>query len=232
MRHGFVCRFGACDIPLVPTLFDFKLYAQLRLIGSFNKGFLELCSLKQMVHLKKLCAVFVWGGLYRLCACIVQKVCIFKFCHIKRKNSVIGPSVVTGSIAVDALSGLYRGLRHEGTTFPFAELRRALPIMRSCEIQRPDRRPDAIGVTGIVTVRIAVAVAIREIGCRDDVQRLPQRCLLFRTYGVLYRRFESFCIGFAQIFNECHQLINFKHNARVFVEICRNRFGHILQFIL
>ena len=92
---------------------------------------------------------------------------------------MIAPSVVTGNIAVDALSGLYRGLRHEGTTFPFAELHRALPIMYSCEIQRPDRRPDAIGVTGIVAVRIAVAVAIREIGCRDDVQRLPQGVYFF-----------------------------------------------------
>jgi len=87
---------------------------------------------------------------------------------------VIAPSVVTGSIAVDALAGLYRGLRHEGTTFPFAELHRALPIMHSCEIQRPDDGTNAIGVAGIVAVRIAVAVDIREIGCRDDEQRLPQ----------------------------------------------------------
>ena len=92
---------------------------------------------------------------------------------------MIAPSVVTGSIAVDALSGLYRSFRHEGTTFPFAELHWTLPIMCSCEIQRPDSRPDAIGVAGIVAVRIAVAVDIREIGRRDDEQRLPQGVYCF-----------------------------------------------------
>ena len=92
---------------------------------------------------------------------------------------MIAPSVVTGNIAVDALSGLYRSFRHEGTTFPFAELHRALPIMCSCEIQRPDNGTNAIGVAGIVAVRIAVAVDIREIGCRDDEQRLPQGVYFF-----------------------------------------------------
>jgi hypothetical protein len=43
---------------------------------------------------------------------------------IENKNSVIVSSVVTGNIAVDALSGLYRSFRYEGTAFPFAELRR------------------------------------------------------------------------------------------------------------
>ena len=45
---------------------------------------------------------------------------------------MIAPSVVTGSIAVDALSGLYRGLRHEGTAFPFAELH--LEFYPSCAV--------------------------------------------------------------------------------------------------
>ena len=93
---------------------------------------------------------------------------------------MIAPSVVTGSIAVDALSGLYRSFRHEGTAFPFAELHpEFLSIMCSCEIQRPDDGTNAIGVAGIVAVRIAVAVDIREIGCRDDEQRLPQGIYCF-----------------------------------------------------
>lgn len=57
-------------------------------------------------------------------------------------------------------------------------------------------------------------------------------CLLFRTCSGLRRCFESFRVGFSQVLDVGHQLINFKHNARVFVEICRNCFGHILQFIL
>lgn len=51
--------------------------------------------------------------------------------------------------------------------------------MHSCEIQRPDDGTNAIGVAGVVAVRIAVAVDIREIGCRDDEQRLPQGIYCF-----------------------------------------------------
>ena len=55
--------------------------------------------------------------------------------------------------------------------------------MCSCEIQRPDDRTNAIGVAGIVAVRIAVAVDIREIGRRDDEQRLPQ-CVYVYCFGL------------------------------------------------
>ena len=50
---------------------------------------------------------------------------------------------------------------------------------------------DAIRVAGTVAVRIAVAVHVGEIGCRDDVQRLPQ----YRLITVL----RSFQLWFFQL---------------------------------
>ena len=59
--------------------------------------------------------------------------------------------------------------------------------MHSCEIQRPDDGTNAIGVAGVVAVRIAVAVDIREIEHERgitaeyliDEQRLPQGIYCF-----------------------------------------------------
>ena len=104
-------------------------------------------------------------------------------------------------------------------------------IMCSCEIQRPDDGTNAIGIAGIVAVRIAVAVDVREIGCRDDVQRLPS-VLLFglnflRCCGFLRSGLEPLCVRLPQVLDMGNQLVNLKHNSRLLVEICRNGFGNI-----
>lgn len=58
------------------------------------------------------------------------------------------------------------------------------------------------------------------------------RCLLFQTCSGLRRCLESFCVRLPQVLDVGHQLVDFKHNARILVEICRDGFGHILQFVL
>lgn len=98
--------------------------------------------------------------------------------------------------------------------------------------QRPGDGTDTIGIAGIVTVRIAVAVDVGEIGCRDDVQRLPS-VLLFglgslRRSSFLRSGFEPLCVRLPQVLDVGHQLVDFQHNARVLVEICRDGFGDIL----
>lgn len=89
-----------------------------------------------------------------------------------------------------------------------------------------------LALLALLQFALPLPLQFANLAAETTYKGCPQRCLFFRTCSGLHRCFEAFRVGFAQVLDVGHQLINFKHNARVFVEICRDGFGHILQFIL
>lgn len=98
MIDSLVSHDVAGDPACLASLADQELLTRCWLVGSIHEILLQMCSLKQLVHLEELSLLLEAAASDGLLSCFINNICIIKYIH--NKTTQEATSLVSGGVVI------------------------------------------------------------------------------------------------------------------------------------